>query len=167
VTSGETIRRLLAADADMYRTLRLAALAEAPEAFGSDVATESAAPVDKFAATLRDGYVAGGFVDGRLVALAGFAASTREKMRHRGNIWGVYVAPEARGTGLGRRIVTHVLERARSEVQQVHLAVTATNAAAVALYESLGFERYGTEPRALYVNGRYLDEYLMVLRFPG
>ena len=129
MVANEVIRRLLPDEAEAYRTLRLAALAEAPEAFGSDVATESAAPVDKFAATLRDGYVAGGFVDGRLVA------------------------------------VTHVFERARTEVQQVHLAATATNAAAVALYESLGFERYGTEPRALYVNGRYLDEYLMVLRF--
>ena len=43
---------------------------------------------------------------------------------------------------------------------------TAGNAAAVALYEHLGFVRYGTEPHALRVNGRDFDEHLMVLRFP-
>ena len=62
-------------------------------------------------------------------------------------------------------MVEQVLARARTRVEQVHLAVTANNAAAVALYEHLGFVRYGTEPRALRVNGRDLDEHLMVLRF--
>ena len=57
------------------------------------------------------------------------------------------------------------IETARTQVLQVHLAVTASNGAAVALYEHLGFIRYGTEPRALKVNGRYLDEHLMVLQF--
>ena len=165
MTSDIAIRRLLAADAEGYRSIRLAALADAPEAFGSDVATESASPVDAFANTLRSGYVAGAFAGERLVAIAGFRALEREKTRHRGDIWGVYVAPEARGTGVGRRLMEHVLDYARTQVLQVHLAVTASNAAAVALYEHLGFIRYGTEPRALKVNGRYLDEHLMVLQF--
>jgi len=165
VTSDIAIRRLLAADAEGYRSIRLAALADAPEAFGSDVATESASPVDAFANTLRSGYVAGAFAGGRLVAIAGFRALEREKTRHRGDIWGVYVAPDARGTGIGRRLMEHVLDYARTQVLQVHLAVTASNGAAVALYEHLGFIRYGTEPRALKVNGRYLDEHLMVLQF--
>lgn len=157
---------MLPADADAYRTLRLSALAESPEAFGSDVATESTSPVEAFANTLRGGYVAGAFAGGRLVAIAGFRAMEREKMRHRGDIWGVYVAPDARAAGLGRRLIEHVLGHARGQVQQVHLAVTATNGPAVTLYEHLGFIRYGTEPRALKVNGHYLDEYLMVLQFP-
>ena len=165
MTSDIAIRRLLAADAEGYRSIRLAALADAPEAFGSDVATESASPVDAFANTLRSGYVAGAFAGERLVAIAGFRALEREKTRHRGDIWGVYVAPDARGTGIGRRLLEHVLDYARTQVLQVHLAVTASNAAAVALYEHLGFIRYGTEPRALKVNGRYLDEHLMVLQF--
>lgn len=165
MTSDIAIRRLLAADAEGYRSIRLAALADAPEAFGSDVATESASPVDAFANTLRSGYVAGAFAGERLVAIAGFRALEREKTRHRGDIWGVYVAPDARGTGIGRRLMEHVLDYARTQVLQVHLAVTASNAAAVALYEHLGFIRYGTEPRALKVNGRYLDEHLMVLQF--
>lgn len=165
MTSTVTIRRLLPADAAAYRTLRLSALAESPEAFGSDVATESAAPLEKFAETLSSGYVAGAFAGDRLVGLAGFRPLDREKTRHRGDIWGVYVAPDSRGSGLGRRLLEHVLTHARTQVRQVHLAVTATNIAGVRLYESLGFTRYGTEPQALRVGDRYLDEHLMVLQF--
>jgi ribosomal protein S18 acetylase RimI-like enzyme len=163
--SAAVIRQLLPADAALYRAFRLAALAESPEAFGSDHATESAAPVENFAATLGGGYVAGAFLDGRLVATAGFRRLDREKTRHRGDIWGVYVAPDARSAGVGRRVMEHLLAHARARVQQVHLCVTAGNGAAIALYDRLGFVRYGTDPRALLVNGRYLDEYLMVLRF--
>jgi ribosomal protein S18 acetylase RimI-like enzyme len=160
------IRQLQAADALAYRALRLAGLLETPEAFGSDYASEAARDVEAFVAVLEGNYVAGAFVGEKLVAIAGFRRLDREKTRHRGDIWGVYVAPGSRGAGIGRRILQHVIAEARRCVEQVHLSVTATNAAAVALYEHLGFVRYGTEPRALYVEGRYLDEHLMVLRFP-
>jgi len=58
------------------------------------------------------------------------------------------------------------IERARAQpgLLQIHLAVVSENERAIALYRALGFESYGREPRALHVNGRYLDEELMVLR---
>ncbi len=49
-------------------------------------------------------------------------------------------------------------------LEQVHLAVVATNAAAVTLYRSLGFTVYGRDPRALKLGDRYVDEELMVRR---
>ena len=159
------IRQLHPGDAEAYRSLRLSGLKESPDAFGSDFATESASPVDAFATTLETLYVAGAFDGDRVVAIAGFRQLDREKTRHRGDIWGVYVAPDARGKGVGRRLLESVLEHARGRVQQVHLSVTTTNAAALALYQHLGFTRYGTEPRSLMVGGRYLDEHLMVLHF--
>ena len=36
------------------------------------------------------------------------------------------------------------------------------NEPAIRLYQKLGFETYGTEPRYLFGNGRYIDEHLMV-----
>jgi len=63
-------------------------------------------------------------------------------------------------------VVEYARAHAPARVEQVLPAVTAGNAAAVALYEHLGFVRYGTEPHALRVNGRDFDEHLMVLRFP-
>jgi RimJ/RimL family protein N-acetyltransferase len=50
-------------------------------------------------------------------------------------------------------------------MEQVALAVSSQNAGARGLYESLGFEMYGCEKRALKIGDRYVDEELMVLYF--
>jgi len=44
--------------------------------------------------------------------------------------------------------------------------VTTGQLAARRLYESLGFKAFGREPRALLVNGKYVDEdyYVLLLR---
>ena len=54
----------------------------------------------------------------------------------------MYVAPEARRRGAGRALVTALLDRAAARGTHVVIAaVTADNAASLALHESLGFER--------------------------
>ena len=60
------------------------------------------------------------------------------------------VAPEAQGRGVGRTLAEHVLGWAREagyHGMQFN-AVVESNTAAVALWESLGFERVGTVPDA-------------------
>ncbi|WEF34108.1 GNAT family N-acetyltransferase [Pseudoduganella chitinolytica] len=60
------------------------------------------------------------------------------------------VSREARGHGLGRRMVTHCLEAATAagfDAMQFN-QVLKTNTAALALYRSLGFRRVGRIPRA-------------------
>ena len=47
--------------------------------------------------------------------------------------------------------------------EQVLLSVTSTQTAALALYRSLGFELFGMKPRALNVNGEFVDERDLVL----
>lgn len=50
------------------------------------------------------------------------------------------VAPDRRGLGLGRLLMLEVLRRLRGEgVHEVRLTVEPANAAAIALYRSLGF----------------------------
>lgn len=47
-------------------------------------------------------------------------------------------------------------------VEQITLAVTSSNHAAVGLYQSVGFVQVGRIPRALRVDGLYYDELNMV-----
>ena len=53
-----------------------------------------------------------------------------------------------------------MIERARdlAGLEHVLLSVTSENAAALALYRSLGFEAWGTEPAAMKVDGVDYDE---------
>ena len=50
-------------------------------------------------------------------------------------------------------------------VQQLTLSVTAGNAPALALYQSMGFIVFGQAPRSLLVDGAFHDDIYMVLHF--
>jgi ribosomal protein S18 acetylase RimI-like enzyme len=165
MTATPDFRRLSPEDAAAYRELRLEGLQNAPTAFGSSYEVESKQTVADFEGWMTRSYIAGAWLDGALAGAASFYRLDGTKTLHRGNIWGVYVRPGARGHGIARALITHVLAFARTQVKQVHLSVVTENESARRLYEALGFTIYGTEPRSLFVDGRYLDEYMMVLRF--
>lgn len=174
--TGTTIRALTTADWDAWWALRLRALADHPDAFGSDLeetlADEPAAR-ERFAPNVKDArnQLFGAFADeGTLIGVAGLVGNHRRKTRHRVYIWGVYVVPDARGTGVARRLLGACIDHARETegVLQVHLTVASHNRTAIRLYERLGFERYGREPRALILrDGTAVDEDLMVLMLDG
>ena len=157
------IRRLTRADADvvLYRDIRLEALKASPEAFGSTFETEDAQPLNWFSDRLGGSELLGAFCDAKLVAIAGFAIQQGQKMAHKGIIWGMYVRPQARRTGIGRRLVEAIVDLARHRVELIRLSVVRGNEQARCLYASLGFREYGVEKNALKQDGRYYDEVLM------
>jgi len=158
-----TIRRLGPEDANAYRALRLEALERAPMAFGDSVEEAKERPFQIWHDDLSgERAYFGGFDGDRLVAMANFLQETARKVRHRGSLLGVYVAPEARGSGLAAALVETILDYARGRVKQVHLGVGAYNHGARKIYKKAGFELIGTTPRSLLVGGQYIDEHEMV-----
>ena len=162
------IRQLEESDAERYRTVRLRALREEPEAFGSSYEEQVNRQLsffeDRICPTERR-VTLGAFDGETLVGMVTFMRESGMKDQHKGMIIGMYVAPEARGKGLGRALLLAAIERARAmaDVEQIHLGVVTRNTAARALYRSVGFAVYGTEPHALKLGNEYLDEDMMVL----
>jgi len=161
-------RRLTAADAEAFRHLRLHGLKESPEAFSADYDVSAALPLSHFAGRLHDAadnFVIGACVDQQLIGVGGFYRDDGPKMRHKGTIWGVYVMPEHRRGGLGRRLIGEIISQAAlvPEVQQINITVTAANERARQLYLSMDFEPWGLERRALWIDGRFYDDQHMVL----
>jgi ribosomal protein S18 acetylase RimI-like enzyme len=168
------IRRITELDSKTYWQTRLEAMEREPQAFTESPADHKAMSVEtirKRLSSSEDNFVLGAFEDGQLIGTVGFARRTEAKTSHRGLIWGVYVASEGRGKGVGRALLAEMIRllRSRPGLEQVALGVSTTNVAAKRLYESLGFEIYGRENRALKIGDEYVDEELMVLYFssPG
>lgn len=157
------VRRLRIADAAAWQALRLEALERHPEAFGASFEEEAALAPEAWVSRLRSAVVLGAERHGELVGCAGLFFEGMRKKRHKAVLWGVYVRSAARGAGIGRALVERVIEVARGRVSQLHTAVVCDNDPARRLYRELGFVRYGVEPRAIEVEGRYLDEELLVL----
>jgi ribosomal protein S18 acetylase RimI-like enzyme len=160
------IRRLIPADAAAFLTLRLEGLRESPSAFGSSYEEERDTPLSTIEARLAadSGRNMFGAFDGdELVGLVAVGREAALKIRHKGYIRAMYVAEAYRGRGVGRRLMEHALAFAATMpgLQRLTLSVTAGNAAATVLYESLGFKEFGREPDSMIVDGQLFDEIMM------
>lgn len=165
-----SVRALGDADLEAYKALRDHALAHHEEAFTSDAVTEAQRTAQSYRARLG-GSQGGNFTLGawrgdQLVGAISCDRDPRSKVRHIGHIVGTMVRSDQQGQGVGRALLDALIARASAddELHQLTLTVTASNAAAVRLYESAGFSRYGTLPRAIRVAGRFFDKDLMLLQ---
>ncbi|MDQ7027190.1 MAG: GNAT family protein [Anaerolineae bacterium] len=164
------IRKMLKADAEAYRDLRLRALKTNPEAFGSAYEDSREHDLEFFRGRIpepnSDSVIFVAEDNGQLMGMIGLLRPEQQKMRHRAMIWGVFVDPQARGNGLGRQLMDAMMTHIHQidGLRHVSLTVVTTNTIALKLYQSYGFNVWGTEPEALFVDGRYYDEYYMNLR---
>jgi nucleoside-diphosphate-sugar epimerase/GNAT superfamily N-acetyltransferase len=167
VSEAAVIRRIRPDEAEAFWALRLRALKEHPESFGTSPDEDAAMPLETVRARLEGGWnvVLGAFDGPRLVGMLGLRREERRKRAHTARVWGMFVAPEVRGRGLGRRLLAAIIEEARKMggVERLLLVVVAGNTPAQALYRTLGFQTYGVEPKALKIGGAFVDEEHMVL----
>ena len=163
------VRPLSPQDASAFADMRLRGLQECPEAFASSYEEEVGTPIHEIEDRLKprtDAVIFGAFDGADLCALVGLQRESMAKLAHKAFIWGMYVAPEARGQGVGTLLLEHALSYAESTLhtRQVNLGVNTRNTAAIALYKKLGFVEYGLERGFLRIGEQLFDEYQMVRR---
>lgn len=137
-------KRIQPDDGRRLKEVRLRALLTDPDAFGASYedaashgddhweerATAAASGNEQFIAIAEDG--------GRVVGMVG--AYTPQDASHLRHLVSTWVAPEARGKGLGSELVVSVVEWARTTgASEVTLWVVDGNRPAIALYEGAGF----------------------------
>ena len=162
------VRRLTEGDLEALWQLRLQALLNAPEAFGSTyeevVARGSGWLLERLQENGQETLYLGAFED-RLIGMVGFFREEGRKERHKGTIVSMYVLPERRGQGVGRLLLEEMIAQVRllTGLEQLLLSVVTTNPVAHGLYRSLGFRTYGIAPQTLKIGDQYWDEELMIL----
>jgi len=165
MSADAIIRRLRSDDAASFRAIRLEALKANPELLRSTFELEDKMDVAWFAGRLEDTHTVGAFRDGELVGTAGFAIQQGQPNAHKGRLFGMYVRSSSRNLGVGRLLVSAVLDVAREHVELIQLSVVKENRPARGLYESVGFLEFGMEPKASKLGDKYYDEAHMALDF--
>lgn len=131
-----------------YRRLRLSALEESPDAFGSTLLAEQSRTTKEWASRLQLGCTSG--LDLPLIGLFGDKAVGLAWGRVDGadsnivRLYQMWVAPEFRGHGLARLMLRTIVRWAASiPVRSVELGVVCGNSPAMRLYVSEGFVAFG------------------------
>lgn len=101
--------------------------------------------------------------NGRVVGWCDISRPRLEGFRHCGHL-GMGLLREMRGRGVGRQLAVAAIRAAQDEgIERIELEVFASNTAAIALYERLGFVREGVKRQARKIDGYYEDNLLMAL----
>lgn len=121
----------------LWKSLRLRALADSPDAFGRTFEEESAFDDSVWIERL-EGQSAIVAEDGEPVGIG--SVRLKEDAPGRGQLFAMWVEPQARRRGAGRAIVDFALRTLEARgATSVELTVTEGNDAAMSLYQSFGF----------------------------
>lgn len=160
------IRRLAPKDAKAFKSLRLEGLKHHPEAFGASYDEEATQPLAQILQRLEAGYIFGGYDStGKLQGVIGLRTGAAQRTMHIATIWGMYVSPDMRGTGIAKDLLQTAVTEARNSCTTVRLSVVTSNEPAKRLYERAGFKTWAVDTRALCVDNVFFDELLMRLDF--
>jgi L-amino acid N-acyltransferase YncA len=103
-------------------------------------------------------------VDRRVEAIGTWRRRSHVVYAHTADVEKVMAHPHARGLGLGRLIVTALIDNAReAEIETLALGVRGNNHGAIELYEQLGFREWGRHPNVIEIGNERYDDVWMTL----
>lgn len=152
------VRRCRPEDWPALRAIRLEALKESPDAYGSTYHEVAAYPDERWRTMAAEGY----FLAERDAKVVGMASGGTND-RYPGTYWlyGMYVTPNERGADAAALLVAAVVERALAlGAEQLYLQVTTALERASRFYAKMGFVDVG-ERQAMHRDARLV---LMTMR---
>lgn len=129
--------------------------------------TETDAWLDSVLADVRtgDGALVLALVNGTVEAMGTWLREKPPVFRHSAVIGKVMAHPSARGLGLGRQVVTALIDNARqADLELLTLGVRGNNHGTIQLYEELGFTEWGRLPNRIEVGDDRFDDVQMMLQ---
>ncbi|MDN5790196.1 MAG: GNAT family N-acetyltransferase [Micrococcales bacterium] len=127
-----------------HRDIRLEMLRDAPDAFWYTYADEAAFEEADWRSRIEGAWLVQAHDRTGVIGSAGLGSHWEPERAHTATLFAMYVAPRARGAGVGKALVRAVLDEARRRGKdRVVLEVADVNTAAMGLYERSGFVRTG------------------------
>lgn len=102
------------------------------------------------------------FADNMLVGVS--AVSMKDKVQRHIGVFGISIAKNYRGKGVGKLLMDTVFKESKKNLVQLKiiiLDVYANNALALSMYEKFGFIKYGKLPKGIIYKDKHIDDILM------
>ncbi len=116
----------------------------------------------------EDSFTLGAFENKQLAGVVSFMrdGGDREKLRHKGILFRMYISNEFRGHGIAKKLIEEVILRVKKikDIEQINLTVISNNTTAKGLYEKFGFVTFASETNAIKWKNKYFTENQMVLK---
>jgi ribosomal protein S18 acetylase RimI-like enzyme len=158
------IQRLNSAEAERWRSIRLTALHDAPDAFGTTLAEANAFPPELWSRQFGEFPTFIAVLDAIDVGVV--RASPDKEQPGAAFLLSMWVAPDARGKGVGDELIDAVASWAKADgFSRLVLDVADANASAIALYARKGFEPTG-ETGTLPSPRQHIREHRRALALP-
>jgi ribosomal protein S18 acetylase RimI-like enzyme len=149
------------------RAIRLEALRSEPAAYSSSYEETLARPDEHWRQRLANDQSVHllARAENRPIGMVGGYLGSDEGDDSVAVVFGMYVASEHRGRGIGRLLLTSLIDRlsAFPQITTIRLGVTETQDPARRLYESVGFQVVGKTEEGIVVDDRWYDELIMEL----
>ncbi len=159
------IKVLTEKNTDTFIEIRMESLRESPLAFGASFedGIDRELTFQNLKNRTDENFILGYFEESQLVGIVGFIREQKRKKRHKSFIWGMFVSQNSRGSGIGKKLMLEVMNRAKKidGLSKINLSVTKSQQNAIAFYHGLGFVEYAVEKDALRVDGQAIDEIFM------
>lgn len=154
-----SLRPVLPDDWRSHREFRLEMLRDAPDAFWFTSEDEAAFDEADWREQIEGAWLIQARDADGILGSAGLGHHWEPERARTATLFGMYVAPRARGRGVGEALVEAVLgEATRRGKDKVVLEVVENNEAAIGLYERCGFVRTGaTSPHPRRTDLRELE----------
>jgi RimJ/RimL family protein N-acetyltransferase len=141
------VRRLSPGEWPLYKSTRLRALAADPSSFGATLAAEQAYDDGEWQRRIGASAVFGLFDGGDVCGMIGIGS--RAETPDEAAIWGLWVAPQARGRGGAAALIAACLDEARAQKKWSRLVISRrdNNKSVEGVILRQGFAPFRSEPR--------------------
>jgi len=98
-----------------------------------------------------------------VVGMIGIYWSNLDKIKHGVNIYGLYVVEKYRNKGIGKILMQSIVDivKSRSQFIKLYLYVETNQKKAISLYKKFGFRIVGELEKSMFINGKYVNSFLM------
>jgi len=159
------IKKVAVKNWEKFKEIRLEALKNNPEAFGSSYEEEVQRSDERWRISLANKnktvFLA---LDRKIpIAIATISYESMIKMNHLANIYSVYVKPEYRGRAISSKLIKSILAdvKKKKRIKKIKLNVVTTQLPAINLYKKFGFKIIAKLSKEVKLGKRYYDEYMM------